>query len=76
LKRQLWATFPDDRVGALTYRLFGEDNYMWGSDFPHSDCTWPHSREVIAKNFAGLPQDVTRKITYGNAARLYGFAPF
>ena len=28
-------------------RIFGANNYMWASDFPHSDCTWPHSREVI-----------------------------
>ena len=73
LKRQLWATFLDDRVGALTYEIFGENNYMWGSDFPHSDCTWPHSREVIAKDFANVPDAVTRKIVCGNAAKLYGF---
>jgi predicted TIM-barrel fold metal-dependent hydrolase len=74
LKRQLWATFLDDRVGALTYEIFGEDNYMWGSDFPHSDCTWPHSREVIAKDFAGIPGQVTRKMVCGNAAKLYGIS--
>ncbi len=73
LKRQLWATFLDDRVGALTYGIFGENNYMWGSDFPHSDCTWPNSREVIARDFAGIPDSVTRKIICDNAASLYGF---
>jgi predicted TIM-barrel fold metal-dependent hydrolase len=73
LKRQLWATFLDDRIGAVTYGIFGENNYMWGSDFPHSDCTWPNSREVIAKDFAGVPEHVTRKIVCENAARLYGF---
>ena len=73
LKRQLWATFLDDRVGALTYGIFGENNYMWGSDFPHSDCTWPNSREVIARDFADIPDSVTRKIICDNAASLYGF---
>ncbi len=34
--------------------------------------TFPHSREQIAKGFAELPADVTRKIIRDNAARLYG----
>ena len=72
IKRQVWATFLDDPVGPKTYELFGENNYMWGSDFPHTDSTWPKSREVIAKDFAGVPDEVTHKITFDNAARLYG----
>ena len=51
--------------------MFGEDNYMWGSDFPHTDSTWPHSRQVIEKDFAGVPDEVTHKIIFENAARLY-----
>jgi len=70
--RQLWATFQDDPVGPTTYKFFGEDNYMWASDFPHSDCTWPHSREVVERDFAGVPAEVKDKIIYRNAARLYG----
>jgi predicted TIM-barrel fold metal-dependent hydrolase len=72
VRRQLWATFQDDPIGPMTWQFFGQDNYMWASDFPHTDSTWPHSREVIAKNFAGLPAEVTRKITCDNAAKLYG----
>lgn len=72
IKRQVWATFLDDPIGPATYRLFGEGNYMWGSDFPHTDSTWPRSREVIAKDFAGVPEEITRKIVFDNAARLYG----
>lgn len=74
IKRQVWATFLDDPIGPATYKLFGEGNYMWGSDFPHTDSTWPHSREVVAKDFAGVPDEVTRKIVFGNAARLYGLS--
>jgi predicted TIM-barrel fold metal-dependent hydrolase len=72
VRRQLWATFQDDPVGPTTYKIFGEDNYMWASDFPHSDCTWPHSREVVERDFAGVPAAVKEKIVYSNAARLYG----
>jgi predicted TIM-barrel fold metal-dependent hydrolase len=44
---------------------------MWASDFPHTDSTWPNSRKVIERDFAGVPDEVTRKIVYENAAKLY-----
>ena len=71
MRRQLWATFQDDPVGPGTYKFFGTNNYMWASDFPHTDSTWPNSRKVIEKDFAGVPEDVTRKIVFENAAKLY-----
>jgi predicted TIM-barrel fold metal-dependent hydrolase len=70
-KRQLWATFQDDPCGVALYKMYGEDNFMWASDFPHLDSTWPHSREVIRETFASIPPAVTRKIVRDNAARLY-----
>jgi len=72
MRRQVWATFLDDAVGSSYAPSFGEETFMWGSDFPHSDSTYPHSREVIDKNFAGVPDSTRRKIVYENAARLYG----
>ncbi|MGO9057618.1 MAG: amidohydrolase family protein [Candidatus Binataceae bacterium] len=71
IRRQVWATFQDDPVGPVTTRLFGEDNFMWASDFPHSDSTWPNSLKVIADDFAGVPEAVKRKIVFENAVRLY-----
>ncbi len=71
VRRQVWATFQDDAVGAATYELFGEDNYMWASDFPHSDSTFPESHAYIDKNFKGVPDKVRRKIVHDNAVELY-----
>jgi predicted TIM-barrel fold metal-dependent hydrolase len=71
LRRQLFATFQDDPVGPATHEIFGRDNYMWASDFPHSDSTFPESRRWIEKNFAGVPGDVRRRILRDNAAALY-----
>jgi len=47
------------------------DNLMWASDFPHSDSTWPHSREVIARDFEGVPDDEVRMMVADNVAALY-----
>ena len=71
VRRQMWATFQDDPVGPKTYDIFGENNYMWASDFPHTDSTWPDSLRVIERDFADVPADVTKKIICENAAKLY-----
>jgi hypothetical protein len=34
--------------------------------------TWPHSRDVIARDFKGVPDDVKAKMVGETAARLYG----
>ena len=71
LRRQLWATFQDDPVAPLTCSYFGEDQFMWASDFPHTDSTWPHSQEVIARDFAHVSDGIRRKILSDNAVKLY-----
>jgi predicted TIM-barrel fold metal-dependent hydrolase len=73
-KRQFWATFEDDRAGVLTRELIGVERLMWGSDYPHTEGTFPHSREQIAKDFAGIPDAEVAQMVVGNAARLYGLA--
>jgi predicted TIM-barrel fold metal-dependent hydrolase len=70
--RQVSATFQDDRVGVVTRHFIGVESLMWASDFPHSDSTWPHSREVIARDFEGVPDAEVRKMVSENAAALYG----
>lgn len=71
VRRNVWATFQDDPLGPATWKFFGEDNYMWASDFPHADSTFPNSLKVIDENFAGVPAGVTRKMVFDNANRLY-----
>jgi uncharacterized protein len=72
IRRSVWATFQDDPLGPATWKFFGEQNYMWASDFPHADSTFPNSLKVIEDNFAGTPEDITGKIVFENANRLYG----
>jgi predicted TIM-barrel fold metal-dependent hydrolase len=70
-QRQIYGTFMDDAVGVANRNFIGVDNIMWSSDYPHSDSTWPHSQEVIAKDFAGVPEADKRKILVENAVRVY-----
>jgi len=51
----------------------GEDRFMWGSDYPHDEGTYPHSREAIRSRFHERSPDLKHKILAANAAELYGF---
>ena len=52
----------------------GADNFMWSTDYPHQAATWPHTMEVLARDFAPLPEADRRKIVRENCARVYGFS--
>jgi predicted TIM-barrel fold metal-dependent hydrolase len=71
MQRQVMITFQDDNVGPLNYKLFGTDNYMWASDYPHADSTWPHSKDVIEASFSTIPEEVEEKIVRDNVIRTY-----
>jgi predicted TIM-barrel fold metal-dependent hydrolase len=51
------------------------DHLMWGSDYPHTEGTFPQSREQIARDFQGVPAAEVSKMVSDNAAALYGFPP-
>lgn len=71
-RRQCFATYQTDPIGIKLLDELGEDNVMWGNDYPHPDGIWPDSREFIDRELGHLPVQVRRKITRDNAARLYG----
>lgn len=72
-RRNFSAALIADRVGVFTREFTGVDNLMWSSDYPHTDSTWPRSRESIAHDFAGVSEADCIKMTCTNAAKLYGF---
>ena len=72
-KRQCFATYQSDPIGLRLLDILGEDNVMWGSDFPHPDGVWPDSQDFIEREFADVPVAIKEKIICSNAAMLYGF---
>ena len=73
-RRQVMAAFEEEPLGAELIPLLGADLCMWASDYPHTDSTFPHSREAIEETLGTLSADDRRKITATNCARVYGFA--
>jgi predicted TIM-barrel fold metal-dependent hydrolase len=51
----------------------GVQTIMWGSDYPHPEGTWPHTRKHLHATFAGVPEAEVRAMLGVNAARVYGF---
>ena len=71
--RNVCLSFQEDAVGIRLRDVIGVDNMMWGSDYPHSESTFPQSRKILADILAGVHEDEQAKIVGGNTARLYGF---
>lgn len=68
--RQIYGCFFDDEYGLENIEKCGVDNICFETDYPHSDSTWPKSREVGQKLMGNLPEDVIYKLVRGNAIEL------
>ena len=73
-RRQMFATFMVDRPGVETRHHIGVGNIMWSSDYPHSNSTWPESRNVIDSQFGDVPEEDRRRVVCDNAVGLYRLA--
>jgi predicted TIM-barrel fold metal-dependent hydrolase len=67
-----WATFMIDTVGMRLRYALNIDQIMWSTDYPHTGCDWPNSRQVIERVFRGLPKDEVKKFLHDNCKALYG----
>ncbi|HWB47791.1 MAG TPA: amidohydrolase family protein [Stellaceae bacterium] len=72
-RRNVVLSFQEDAIGIRLRDVIGVDNMMWGSDYPHSESTFPESRRILSDILAGVPAEEQAKIVGGNTARVYGF---
>src|SRR5256714_333908 len=71
--RNVVLSFQEDAIGVRLRDAIGVDNMMWGSDYPHSESTFPQSRKILAEILADVPEAEQAKIVGGNTARVYRF---
>jgi len=71
MDRNVYGSFIHDRIGILNRNEPGGKNIMWSSDYPHSETTFPHSLEVIKRDFEGVPQKDISRICCDLAKELY-----
>jgi hypothetical protein len=51
----------------------GVERILWGSDYPHYEGSFPHTRKSLRHTFHDVDPAQVRAILGENAARLYGF---
>ena len=73
LSENVFFSFEDDPVAFRAAEIYGADNYMWGSDFPHHTSTYPHSTGLIESLSEGIDPAVRRKMIRDNANQLFKF---
>jgi predicted TIM-barrel fold metal-dependent hydrolase len=66
----------DDMHGLASRDVIGMRQIMFETDYPHSDSTFPHSRETAEKivTAAGLTDDETWQLLRGNAIECFGLS--
>ncbi len=71
MEQNIYGSFINDRAGILLRDQPGAGNIMWSSDYPHSETTYPNSSQVIARDFAGVPEEAKHEILCSRAKRLF-----
>jgi predicted TIM-barrel fold metal-dependent hydrolase len=72
-RRNVFLSFQEDGLGIRDRALIGVDQLMWGSDYPHTESTFPRSRQILERILLGVSEAESRQITRSNVARLYRF---
>jgi predicted TIM-barrel fold metal-dependent hydrolase len=72
IKEHCYWGFFDDPVGIRMLDMIGIDNVMWSTDFPHLECAWPRSLQLVEETFTGISNEDRWKITAGNAIDYFG----
>lgn len=71
MDQNVWGSFIQDRIGIALRNEPGGRNIMWSSDYPHSETTFPHSRAIILRDCAGVPDDEVKDIICNKARAFY-----
>lgn len=71
--RQGFAAGPLQSEEVEGRHRLGVETLCFGSDFIHTESSYPHSREHLARLFAGVPEVERNAILRDNAVRLFGF---
>jgi hypothetical protein len=72
VRRQFHVSFQDDAVAVASRHITGVSTIVWGNDYPHAEGSFRGSRQLIAEQFAGVPDDERAAIVGGTLAQVLG----
>jgi predicted TIM-barrel fold metal-dependent hydrolase len=74
-QQNVWmgVSFPKLADAEAARQTLGIDKFMWGSDYPHDEGTFPFTTQALAQVFHGWPEADMRKVLAENVAAVYDF---
>jgi predicted TIM-barrel fold metal-dependent hydrolase len=74
-RQNVWlgVSFPKIADVVAARKTLGVDKFMWGSDYPHDEGTYPYTTLSLRQIFHDWPEGDLRKVLAENAAGMYGF---
>ncbi len=72
MKTNVYHSFQEDSLGIQLRDYIGVDKLVWGSDYPHTESTFPESQRIISEILDGVPEEEKVMILGSNCANLYG----
>jgi predicted TIM-barrel fold metal-dependent hydrolase len=67
---RVFGCFTTDVHGMRSIDEIGPDNVCFEVDYPHTDTSWPWTKEMAEKLVANLDDDLAYKVLRGNAIRM------
>ncbi len=67
---RIFGCFTADHHGLHSLAEVGPDNICFETDYPHTDTTWPNSKEYVEKMLADFDDDIAYKVLRGNAIKM------
>ena len=72
MRSNVYHSFQEDALGIQLRDIIGIDKLLWGSDYPHTESTFPESQRILSEILEGVPEQEKAMIVGDNCARLYG----
>ena len=71
IRENIWFTFQDDETAFESKKLTDNNKLLWATDYPHTDSTYPHSREIISSQMADLTEAQKDAVVHDNVKALF-----
>ena len=70
-RQSIYANFISDRAGIELRELIGVDNIMIGTDYPHTDSSWPDTQTIVKEQMGDISEEDRSKILWKNAVKVF-----
>ena len=67
---RVFGCFTSDYHGMKSLKEIGENQVCFETDYPHTDTSWPYTKEEVGRMCEGLSDELVYKIVRGNAVSM------